>query len=533
MNYLLWHYLAESAQRVPERPAVKHGTEVLTYGALDSESSRVANLLARYGITVGTRVGLYMEKSPRSVVAMHGVSKTGAAYVPVDPNAPAARAAYILGDCQVTAVVTTSAKLAALLQAAPLPSIRLVLLVDGPGRTGAALNRDVVEWSAIASEPSRFSQHRDAVETDPAYLLYTSGSTGNPKGVILTHRHARTFVDWGGNLFDVRETDRLSNHAPLHFDLSVFDIYVALRSGACVEPVPEAINPFPVQLAQWIENEGISIWYSVPSALIRLLLHGRLERFQFQALRHLLFAGEVFPVRYLRDLQARLPHIELWNLYGPTETNVCTYYKVPQIPQDQTAEIPIGRACENTHVFALTDDGNVARPGEVGELLVRGPSVMSGYWGLQERTEKALVRNAIQNAYTEFVYKTGDYVRLREDGDYDFIGRKDNQIKSRGYRIELGEIEQVVYRHDKVREAAVVALPDPEIGAKLKLVVVAHVEGTLTRHEIEAFCLAHLPKYMVPEMIEFRSSLPRTSTGKTDRQAILRESVASEQEMVE
>jgi amino acid adenylation domain-containing protein len=526
MKYLLWHYMAESAQRFPERTAVKHGRDVLTYGTLDTDSTRLANLLLRHGITTGTRVGLYMEKQAKSIVAMHGVSKSGAAYVPVDPAAPSPRAAYILGDCQVSAIITTSGKLAALLDAAPLPSIRLIVLVDGPAKSDVGPNRQVVEWSAIASENATLRLSRDAVDTDPAYLLYTSGSTGNPKGVILPHRHALTFIDWGALIYQPRETDKFSNHAPLHFDLSVFDIYVAMQAGASVQPVPETINPFPSSLAQWIETEGISIWYSVPSALIRMLLHGKFERFEYKALRHLLFAGEVFPIRYLRDLQARLPHVELWNLYGPTETNVCTYYKVAPIPADQTAEIPIGRACENTHVFAVTDDGRIAGPGEVGELLVRGPSVMPGYWGLPDRTARALVRNPFQEAYAENVYKTGDYVKLRDDGNYDFIGRKDNQVKSRGYRIELGEIEQVVYRLETVREAAVVALPDAEVGARLKLVVVPHVEGTLNQQDIESFCLAHLPKYMVPEMIEFRSSLPRTSTGKTDRQALVRESVS-------
>jgi acyl-CoA synthetase (AMP-forming)/AMP-acid ligase II len=291
--------------------------------------------------------------------------------------------------------------------------------------------------------------------------------------------------------------------------------------------VPAEVNAFPMQLAQWIDRQGITVWYSVPSALIRMLLHGKLDRFEFSRLRHVLFAGEVFPVKYLRDFQARLSKVEMWNLYGPTETNVCTYYKVPLVPADQTAEIPIGRACENTDVFALSDDGQVAGPGGVGELLVRGPAVMPGYWGLAERTAQSLVRNPIQPSYGELVYRTGDYVKLRDDGDYDFIGRKDNMVKSRGYRIELGEVEQTVYRHEAVREAAVVAVPDAEIGARLKLVVVTHAEGTLTRKDIESFCQLHLPRYMVPEIIEFRASLPRTSTGKTDRQAIQNEPVSS------
>lgn len=525
MSYLLWHYLADSAQRAPERSAVITKKESLTFGQLDAASTRLANLLTRHGIGPGCRIGMYVEKSARSLITMHGVSKAGAAYVPIDPGAPTARAAFILDNCQVRAVVTTAARLEALLAAAPMPSLRLAILMDGDGTPGDGPER--LDWSMLDGETATLSASRPAIESDPAYLLYTSGSTGKPKGVILTHRHARTFVDWGARLFDVRETDRLSNHAPLHFDLSVFDIYVAMRAGATVLPVPESVNPFPTQLAQWIDSQAISIWYSVPSALIRMMLHGRLEKHPLASMRHLLFAGEVFPVKYLRELQQRLPHVSFWNLYGPTETNVCTYYKVPALPAEQTSEIPIGRACENTEVFAVTDDGRIAGPGEIGELLVRGPAVMSGYWALPERTAQSLVRNPFQDAYAEMAYKTGDYVKLRDDGDYDFIGRKDNMVKSRGYRIELGEIEQVVYRHPGVREAAVIAVPDSEVGARLRMVVVAHVEGALTKHDVEEFCLAHLPRYMVPETIEFRSDLPRTSTGKTDRQALLQESVPS------
>jgi acyl-CoA synthetase (AMP-forming)/AMP-acid ligase II len=214
----------------------------------------------------------------------------------------------------------------------------------------------------------------------------------------------------------------------------------------------------------------------------------------------------------------------LVNLYGPTETNVCTFYEVDRLPPEQTAEIPVGKPCANTDVFAIDDVGRRVGTGGVGELYVRGPAVMKGYWGLPDRTSQSLVRNPLQPAYHEWAYRTGDYVRLREDGNYDFLGRRDNMVKSRGYRIELGEVEQVVYRHKAVREAVVVAIPDEEIGARLKLVVVPHVEGHLTAKEIETFCASHLPKYMVPEIIEFSTGLPRTSTGKADRVAILQES---------
>ena len=524
MAYLLWQYVTDSARRFPSRPAVAYRGEFLSYSELDEQSTRLANVLASEGIGRGSRVGLYMGKSLHSVVAMLGVLKTGAAYVPVDPNAPPRRAAFILTNCRVAGLVTTTRKLAGLNEFAhELNHIHTIMLADEqPCAVPSGFGARFHYWKELSHADAGKLPPTLGVESDPAYLLYTSGSTGNPKGVILSHRNAMTFVEWGAETFAVSQQDRLSNHAPLHFDLSVFDIYVALQCGACVQMVPEEIAPFPMELARWIETEQISIWYSVPSALTRLLLHGQVERFSYKALRHILFAGEDFPVKYLRDLMTRLPHVEFFNLYGPTETNVCTYYKVPEISPHQTDEIPIGRACANTAVFTVDEAGRLAGPGETGELLVRGPTVMLGYWGLPEKTAQVLVPNPLQAAYQEQVYRTGDFVRATSEGTYLFLGRKDNMVKSRGYRIELGEIEQTLYQHERVREAVVVAKPDDEIGARLMAIVVPNPDCDLTKAELETFCLSRLPRYMVPEEFVFQGDLPRTSTGKTDRMALRR-----------
>ena len=514
MNYLLWHGLAASARRYPERPAVVWRDNTLTYRELDEQSTALAATLHARGVGPGTRVGLLMPKTHRSVVAMLAISKAGAAYVPVDPAAPAPRAAFILKDCAISALVTTARKLGEMSELiADIPELRTVLLVDdgdAPSDRG-----DVVTWQSATSTrlPLPVS---GTIESDPAYLLYTSGSTGQPKGVVLSHRHALTFIEWGAQTFSVTHEDIFSNHAPLHFDLSVFDIYVALQRGACVKIVPDQVAPFPRELARWIDAERISIWYSVPSALIRLLMQGQPEQYEYRALRVANFAGEVFPVKYLRQMMALWKNARFYNLYGPTETNVCTWYAVPERLADDVNEIPIGAACANTEVFAITDSGRRAQAGEEGELYVRGPALLLGYWRRPDKTAEMLVPNPLDPAYPEAAYRTGDIVRLDADGMYWFTGRRDHMVKSRGYRIELGEIEQALYQHASVKEAVIVAVPDEEIGSRLHAFVVSD-DAAVDQKELQAFCTARVPRYMVPETFHFEAELPKTSTGKIDR----------------
>ena len=520
MSYLLWQVVSEGAARYPTRSAVSWREIGLTYAELDEESTRLARLLAQAGIGPGTRVGLYLPKSLKAVISIIAALKAGAAYVPVDPHAPASRAAYILRDCAVRMVITTP-ELAAQLEPelATLEALETIFLTERHNTLACPEQIDVRHWNELAAFPATPIESR-TIESDPAYLLYTSGSTGRQKGVVLTHRNALTFVDWAVAAFHIEPDDRLASHAPLHSDLSIFDLFAALRSGACVALVPEDISPFPGTLAEWIHSERITVWYSVPSALIRLSVHGRLERWTFDSLRAVLFAGEVFALKHLRQLMDQLPHAELYNLYGPTETNVCTYHRVPRPLGDDITSLSIGRACENTEVFALDHSGAPIAVGAEGELYVRGPTVMAGYWGDQAKTEAALRRNPLQPAYPELAYRTGDIVRLEEDGTYTFLGRRDHMVKSRGYRIELGEVEHVLHAHDAVREAVVVATPDDEIGARLAAVVTAHDAAVVSARALQAFCATRLPRHMVPETIVFRDALPLTSTGKADRVAL-------------
>ena len=520
MHYLLPHLLTNAASTYPDRPALVSGAESLTYGELDRLSDRLAAVLASSGVKRGDRVGLFLPKSIGAIVGLYGVMKAGAAYVPIDPAAPAGRAAYIIDNCGIR-VLLTAGRAAVNEIVAKGTSLERLILMDGK-ELPSAVSLPVTSWEEVQSHNGA-APPLNAIETDLAYILYTSGSTGVPKGVMISHRNSLTYVDWAHQEIGVTADDRLSSHAPLHFDLSVFDLFVAAKAGATLVLVPEGLSSFPFRLAEWIDRERISVWYSVPTILSLLVRSGNLARFTFDALRTIIFAGEVFPVKYLRDLMALVPKPAYYNFYGPTETNVITYYRVPEIPEDRTAPIPIGRSCANMDVFGLMDDGKrVERPGDVGELYARGSFVAQGYWGDEEKTQRNFVPNPAHHDYKEIAYRTGDLVTLDDNGDYIFLGRRDDMVKSRGYRIELGEVETTMYRHASVREAAVVAVPDAAIGARLVAFVVMAADAGIEAADLHAFCGEYLPRYMVPESIELRESLPKTSTGKVDKVALAR-----------
>jgi amino acid adenylation domain-containing protein len=487
MAYLLQQLLAKSAKAYPQKAAVWARGQSITYRELDERSNQLAHFLRQKGIQKGDRVGLFFSKSVESIVSMLGVLKAGGVYVPLDPQAPADRVGYIIGNCGIRILITNGEK-RAVLAPETLSTLECCLLTEGDGE-----GRDVIAWSSLAEFPAAHAPQVNLIETDLAYILYTSGSTGRPKGVMISHQNALTFVEWCAEEFQVRSEDRLSNHAPLHFDLSVFDVYNTLEAGATVYLITEDLAVFPTSLASFIETQAITIWYSVPSALMLLLLHGRLTPEKLKSLRTILFAGEVFPMKYLRQLAEVSQGSDLYNLYGPTETNVCTYYKVERERLASLEKLPIGIACANTDTFSVTPEGRLAAKGEAGELYVRGPGVTKGYWADEEKTHKMVVANHFQEHFEEKMYRTGDIVTVGDDGNYYFQGRRDSMIKSRGYRIELGEIESALLSHPGVREAAVLAVP----------------------------------KYMIPELIDLCAELPKTSTGKIDRVKLAAEPVGA------
>jgi amino acid adenylation domain-containing protein len=512
--------LGASAARHPARTAIVDGSRTVSYAELEAAANRLAALLRETGVGRGDRVGLYLEKSLESLVGIFGILRAGAAYVPLDPAAPVPRLAGIARDAGIRCLLTAGERAESwpglVQEGAPIERLLVLDAVDGDVEGPAGV--ELLTSSALEGLSAAQVPDESRSEDDLAYILYTSGSTGVPKGVMLSHRNALAFVDWAVDEFQVGETDVLSSHAPLHFDLSIFDLFAATQAGAAIVLVPSELALFPIQLARWMRESGITVWYSVPSILTMLALRGKLDEVGQPTLRTILFAGEVFPTKYLHRLMELLPDVRFANLYGPTETNVCTWYEVPRWSNGPPESIPIGRAIANVEVYAVTDEGAAAPPGEVGELLVRGPTVMHGYWGDRERTSRSLIETREPDGSVSRIYRTGDLARLDEGGDWIFLGRRDAQIKSRGYRIELGDIEAALAMHPAVRECAAVAVPDELVTNRIKAVVVA--EDGLDQSELAAFCQARLPRYMVPELVEFRSELPRTSTGKIDRVAL-------------
>ena len=513
--------LTEAAEHDPDQCAVVSSSDSLTYGELDRLSNQIAHQLRADGVRAGDRVGIFLPKSTASVAALFGIQKAGAAYVPIDPHSPPPRAAYILQNCGVKGLVTNSEKLACLpgdfLGNSGMSS---VLVSDRVDSDKTRVNATITPFAELAATRPLTNPSVAITDSNLAYILYTSGSTGKPKGVMISHLNSLTFVNWCYDEFGVQKSDRVSSHAPFHFDLSVFDLFCTIKAGATVYLVPSEVQAFPRQLARWIADQRISIWYSVPSALIQLVDHGKLESWNYEQLRLVLFAGEVFPMKYLRKLVQSIPHPAYYNLYGPTETNVCTYYRVREsdIASERTEPVPIGIACANSDVFAVDDQMKPIAAGQQGELYVRSSTVMKGYWGRPDATSQVVVGNVLNSDYSEMIYRTGDIVELQPSGNYQYVGRRDKMIKSRGYRIELGEIEAALYSHPEVREVAVITIPDEQVGARIAAYVVC--DGSLTGHQLERHCLEGLPRYMVPERFELRQSLPKTSTGKIDRTSL-------------
>jgi amino acid adenylation domain-containing protein len=509
--------LEASALRYPEAPAVgmAEGPRI-SYAELDALAGRVRDRLWQLGVRPGDRVGLRLRKSVDGIITIFGVLKAGAAYVPVDAESPAARGAYILDNCQVKVVVTETALETALTgELQRLGASPVVLALDtaaGP-HVGMQSLLDALDAREKAPRVESVSSGPD----DIAYILYTSGSTGNPKGVVLSHGNAASFVDWCSDTFEPRPTDAFSSHAPFHFDLSILDIYVPIKHGARLALFGEALGKDPMKLAAAISSEKISIWYSTPSILNFLATYGKLDRYDYSSLRIVHFAGEVFPIPQFKAVRGIWKAPRFFNLYGPTETNVCTFYEVPADDSwTGMSTFPIGRICVPNRGWVVDEHTQTVKRGDAGELLISGPNVMQGYWNLDEQNQRVFVTDETGRRW----YRTGDIVTEDERGEYRYLGRRDRMVKRRGYRVELGEIEAALARHPQIKEAAVVAVADQDSGVKISAFVSCQDGQPLTIIGLKKLSSESLPPYMIPDAFKLVAALPRTSTNKVDLQAL-------------
>ncbi len=521
MTAFLVHQLLErSAEASPDATALIDPKARLTYAELLRESTRVATALADLGVRPGDRVALTMEKSARAVAAAYGVMMRGAAYVPIDPSMPRARAELILASTGAQVVVTTADKLPLLGEArGAAPELSRALVMSGqPTASGGPLAAFAVD----AYEPDARAR-LDVTDGYLAYVLHTSGSTGRPKGVAITHRNCLAFVEPATRRFGITAADVLACQAPLHFDLSVFDLFCAALAGASVVVMPEYYSAFPKKMAQAIAQNRVTIWNSVVSAIALLLDKGDLAGVARDSLRAVIFSGERMPIPLLRRLRDVLPGAALFNVYGQTEANSSCVHEVTEIPADDGAALPLGLPMPNFEVFLLDENSLVMlEPEATGELCVAAATVASGgYFRDPERSAQKFVVDPRIPDSKLLVYRTGDVVRREASGALYFAGRRDDMIKSRGFRVELGEVQTALDRVPGILESTVVAIPHQSITNEIVAFLRLEPGASLQPPDVASLLAASLPAYMVPDPIVICDELPRTSTGKVDKATLV------------
>lgn len=520
---------ALSAQQAA-RPAFV-GSRPQSYGEVAANVAALASALLGLGAGVGDRVAIWMDKQPRYAEAILAALQAGCAYVPLDGGQPPERVGTILADAEPVVLFADRRHLDALADRGLPASVRAVVLADGtegdvpredgPGEAAVTGRRPGTVSTAPGSVPVRAWSEliRGAAgrvvllpvldRDDLAAILYTSGSTGTPKGVKISYRNLANFIRWARGELAIGPADVFANHASFNFDLSTFDLFAAFSVGASVWIVADDQARDVAALAQGIRDHSVTVWYSVPSVLNLLTASGALTPATTGSLRHVLFAGEVYPIPQLRALAAKLPKgAALYNLYGPTETNVCTYHRVRPEDLARDEPVPIGVPLPGARVSVVDGEGRVPKgPDAFGELVVEGDCVTPGYWRRESEPAAA--------GHRQGRHATGDLVSY-EDGRLVYRGRKDRMVKLSGYRVELGEIEGAVLRHPSVAAAAVVLDTrgdSPRIALYYTLTGGVHRPGLI---EIKQHCARHLPKYMLPQTATCLAELPRNANGKTD-----------------
>jgi amino acid adenylation domain-containing protein len=506
-RFLFW------ANQSPMKTAVVSDSEALSYGVLLLYAQKIAIQLRSVGVAPNERVAFQLDKTPQAIVILLGILLCGAAYVPIDPRAPAERVTRILGDAQPHVVVLGKAQATKLKEQVPN------LLADVPNRFVIEANID--DFQCLDFSLNQFTNSTPTCVThdSAAYILYTSGSTGTPKGVEISHAAAESFVRWAIECFNVKTTDNLTSFAPLSFDLSIFDIFVALSTGACVSLVrPEQLLK-PRELVRYLRELKITILYAVPTTIDLLVRDGGANQVELPTLQQVLYAGEPFPVPKLVEAMSALPNARFYNLFGPTETNVCTYYPFTQPPSINETDVPIGRTCEHLKIELCDESGISVPKGEPGELCVSGPAIMTGYFRDPDANQRVFFLRDSPDGTRIMYYRTGDFAKLDASGHFRFLGRRDRMVKRRGYRIELGEIEATLLRYPGIRDVAAYTTREND-ETRVHALVVPEPGVVVSALSLRAHCGTTLAPYLVPDSVKITDKLPRTLTGKLDYQRL-------------
>lgn len=484
-----------------ERTEIKYGDKIaytdevsgITFSELKKNARMIASGIMDY-VQIGSPVLVYMSKCVQEIEAFLGVAYTGAFYVPIDINMPQERVKLIIDTLGSSLILTQKSE--------NVPDEILekytVLYID-----------DMKDKSEI-NDSEIAKRQRRVVDTDPIYAIFTSGSTGVPKGVLVSHRSVVNFTEWWCETFEFDENEIFANQTPFYFDASVKDIYATLRCGATMHIVPKKLFSLPRQLVHFLNEKEVTCIDWVPSALCMIVNFRTLDKEKPEALKKVMFLGEVMPTKQFNMWRNAMPNVKFANLYGPTEaTGDCTYYKIER-NFDDTEPIPIGFACNNTEVLLLDGDKLITEKDEIGEICVRGCSLAHGYFNNPEKTNEAFVRNPLQANYYERIYRTGDLAKYNEYGEIVFLSRKDSQIKHMGHRIELGEIETAISAVDGVNR--VCCLYENRTQR-----IIAVFEGDVEQQELISQIKCKLPSYMIPNVYENIEEMPINLNGKIDR----------------
>ncbi|EAH6867702.1 amino acid adenylation domain-containing protein [Campylobacter upsaliensis] len=486
-------FLQKSVKKFPHKTLFKEmGGVSITYKEFDDLSQKVAtkllNTLAKEPIQ--SPILIILPKSINTLISFFGVAKSGNFYTLLDEKMPLERIEKIIKVLKPKAFITSKS---------------LNLKLDLPTLYTEDFESYERDEEALAKARLRH------IDTNLLYVFFTSGSTGLPKGVSISHKSVIDYAFWVSEEFELDENEIIANQAPLYFDNSILDIFPTIKEGGSVHLVPNSLFAFPLKVLEYLENEGVNTIFWVPSVLIYFANTQALEKFKLEKLKKVLFCGEIMPNKQLNYWRTHLPHTLFANLYGPTEiTDVCCFYKVNREFKDDEL-LPIGKACKNTELLVFDENKNfINEAGKKGELYVRGTSLSLGYYNDIEKTKAAFIQNPLHHNYLDLLYKTGDIVAYNEFGELLCYGRLDNQIKFKGHRIELGEIEAVLNSHEKIKNSACIFKDD-------KLIAFYESEEEL---DLKGFCKQKLPPYMIASSFVRVEKFALNANGKIDRKVL-------------